>query len=84
MRPAAVAVDSRETKVGQSDQEVQSGSGSGFAADGAASGAAKIRDSVFQELRNVSVYDYSNSPGPRSVHNYMEQVWTATLHSLYF
>lgn len=72
LRPAAVAVE-KETKVGQSDEEVQSGSGNGVAYR-AASSAAKIRDTVFQDPRNVSVYDYSKPPGPRSVHNYMEQV----------
>lgn len=80
LRPAAVAVE-KETKVGQSDEEVQSGSGNGVAYR-AASSAAKIRDTVFQDPRNVSVYDYSKPPGPRSVHNYMEQVWSATLSSL--
>ncbi|KAG0621272.1 hypothetical protein M758_3G006800 [Ceratodon purpureus] len=71
-RRAAVAVE-KETKVGQVDEEVQNGSRNG-AANGAAAGASKIRDTILEKPNNFSVYDYSDPPGPRSVHNYMEQV----------
>ncbi|KAG0599609.1 hypothetical protein M758_12G165200 [Ceratodon purpureus] len=74
LRPAAVAVE-KETKVGNLDQEVQNGSANGTAtANGAANGAANIRDTILQEPKNVSVYDYPDPAGPRSVHNYMELV----------
>jgi hypothetical protein len=56
------------------DEEVQSGTSHG-AANGAAAGASKIRDAILEKPRSSSVYDYSDPPGPRSVHNYMEQVW---------
>jgi len=68
LRAAAVASE-KETKLGQLDQEVQSRSG-----NGAATGPAKIRDTIFQDSRNVSGHNYSNPPGPGSVHDYMEQV----------
>ena len=80
LHPAALAVE-KETKVGKLDQDVQNGSGNGAAASGAANGAAKIRDTILQEPKNVSVYDYSDPPGSRSVHDYMGQVWSATLTS---
>ena len=69
-RRAALAVE-EETKVGQGDKN---GSSNG-AANGAATAAAKIREST--KLKKSSVYDYSDPAGPRSVYNYMEQVWMA-------
>lgn len=73
-RGAAVAVG-KETKVGKVDVEEPNGSSNGAAAaNGAANRASQIRDTILQEPK-ISVYDL-DPPGPRSVHDYMEQVCT--------
>lgn len=74
-RRAAIAVG-KEAKEGQVDEVVQNGSNNG-AANRAATGTSKIRDAILEKPKTSSAYDYSHLPGPRSIHNYMEQVWTA-------